>query len=203
MKLFHETENKYYDLLTYLVNCHASFTDKDLYHILESQIIGETDYEVLQALFSKENQNIIDFLVDRTGIVNSRRQAREDINNGAIYIKGDNSDISSSFFENNVARNGSAIYNRGQNLTIEDDTFIENQAWSYLITGITNDKRFYYDPEANVTIDVTHMGGDNIINAIYNDGSPNNIFFKNISLKNFLYIFIFHETEPYYQPVPA
>lgn len=54
MKLFHETENKYYDLLTYLVNCHASFTDKDLYHILESQIIGETDYEVLQALFSKE-----------------------------------------------------------------------------------------------------------------------------------------------------
>ena len=100
---------------------------------------------------------------------------------GAIFIKGDNSDISFSFFENNVARNGSAIYNRGENLTIEDDTFFENQAWSYLITGITNDKRFYYDPEANVTIDVTHRGGDNIINAIYNDGSPNNIFFKNVT----------------------
>lgn len=38
---------------------------------------------------SKESQNIIDFLVDTTGIVNSRRQAREDINNGAVYIKGD------------------------------------------------------------------------------------------------------------------
>lgn len=38
---------------------------------------------------SRESQNIIDFLVDTTGIVNSRRQAREDINNGAIYIKGD------------------------------------------------------------------------------------------------------------------
>lgn len=37
----------------------------------------------------KEDQNIIDFLVDTTGIVNSRRQAREDINNGAIYIKGE------------------------------------------------------------------------------------------------------------------
>ena len=37
----------------------------------------------------KENQNIIDFLVDASGIVNSRRQAREDINNGAIYIKGE------------------------------------------------------------------------------------------------------------------
>lgn len=36
-----------------------------------------------------EEQNIIDFLVDTTGIEPSRRQAREDINNGAIYIKGE------------------------------------------------------------------------------------------------------------------
>ncbi len=50
---------------------------------------------------------------------------------GAIYINGNNSDIAYCYFENNIARNGSAVYNRGQNLTIEDDTFIENQAWSY------------------------------------------------------------------------
>ena len=54
MKLFHETENKYYELLSYLVNCHASFTDKDLYHILENQIAGEMDFEVINTLFSKE-----------------------------------------------------------------------------------------------------------------------------------------------------
>ena len=115
---------------------------------------------------------------------NTAIASTDDLNQGlggAVYIQGNNSNISYSNFENNIARNGSAIYNRGQNLTIEDDTFIENQAWSYLITGITNDKRFYYDPEANVTIEVTHKGGDNIINAIYNDGSPNNIFFKNVT----------------------
>lgn len=32
---------------------------------------------------------IVDFLVDQAEIVNSRRQAREDIKNGAIYIKGE------------------------------------------------------------------------------------------------------------------
>ncbi len=103
---------------------------------------------------------------------------------GAIYIEGNNSNISYSYFENNVARNGSAIYNRGQNLTIEDDTFIENQAWSYLITGVTNDKRFYYNPEGVIIINVTHRGGDNIINAIYNDGSPNYIFFQNVTYES-------------------
>ncbi|MBQ9025966.1 MAG: DUF11 domain-containing protein [Methanobrevibacter sp.] len=103
---------------------------------------------------------------------------------GAIYIKGNNSNISYSYFENNVARNGSAIYNRGQNLTIEDDTFIENQAWSYLITGVTNNKRFYYNPDAVITINVTHRGGDNIINAIYNDGSPEYIFFHNVTYES-------------------
>lgn len=36
-----------------------------------------------------EEQNIIDFLVDTTEIESSRRQAREDIQNGAIYIKGE------------------------------------------------------------------------------------------------------------------
>lgn len=54
MKLFHETENKYYELITYLVNCHASFTDQDLDCILKSQMAGEMDFEVIHTLFSKE-----------------------------------------------------------------------------------------------------------------------------------------------------
>ena len=103
---------------------------------------------------------------------------------GAIYIKGNNSNISQSYFENNIARNGSAIYNRGQNLTIEDDTFIENQAWSYLLTTVSDKERIYYDPDGVVTINVTHKGGDNIINAIYNDGSPDNIFFLNVTYES-------------------
>ena len=100
---------------------------------------------------------------------------------GAIFIRGDYNKISYSDFEGNTARNGSAIYNRGNNLTIDDDTFIENQAWSYLLTVDPDKKRFYYDPEAVVTINVTHIGGDNIINAIHNDGEPKNIFFYNVT----------------------
>ena len=100
---------------------------------------------------------------------------------GAIFIRGDYNKISYSDFEGNTARNGSAIYNRGNNLTIDDDTFIENQAWSYLLTVYPDKKRFYYDPEAVVTINVTHIGGDNIINAIHNDGEPENIFFYNVT----------------------
>ena len=100
---------------------------------------------------------------------------------GAIFIRGDYNKISYSDFEGNTARNGSAIYNRGNNLTIDDDSFIENQAWSYLLTVDPDKKRFYYDPEAVVTINVTHIGGDNIINAIHNDGEPKNIFFYNVT----------------------
>ena len=100
---------------------------------------------------------------------------------GAIFIRGDYNKISYSDFEGNTARNGSAIYNRGNNLTIDDDTFIENQAWSYLLTVDPDKKRFYYHPEAVVTINVTHIGGDNIINAIHNDGEPKNIFFYNVT----------------------
>ena len=70
-------------------------------------------------------------------------------------------------FINNVARNGSAIYNRGNNLTIGEDKFFENQAWSYLITGITNDKRFYYDPEGNVML-IDEIASGNM--RVYKDG---------------------------------
>lgn len=54
MKLFHETENKYYELITYLINCHESFTDKDLENMLNERIIGEIDFEVIDTLFSKK-----------------------------------------------------------------------------------------------------------------------------------------------------
>ena len=36
----------------------------------------------------KKEYNIVDFLVE-TKLVQSKRQAREDVNNGAIYVNGD------------------------------------------------------------------------------------------------------------------
>ena len=35
-----------------------------------------------------ENHNIVELLVS-SGVVNSKRQAREDVQNGAIYVNGD------------------------------------------------------------------------------------------------------------------
>ena len=35
-----------------------------------------------------ENHNIVELLVS-AGVVNSKRQAREDVQNGAIYVNGD------------------------------------------------------------------------------------------------------------------
>lgn len=52
---------------------------------------------------------------------------------GAIYIDGSHNEINHCFFGHNTARNGSAIYTRGFDLSLTDDEFHENQAWSYLL----------------------------------------------------------------------
>lgn len=52
MNLFHENENKYYELLSLLVNKEAGFTSKELSDYIDDRIIGECDYEVIETLFS-------------------------------------------------------------------------------------------------------------------------------------------------------
>ena len=52
MNLFHETENKYYELLSLLVNKEEEFNSKQLSDYIDDYIIGECDYEVIDALFS-------------------------------------------------------------------------------------------------------------------------------------------------------
>lgn len=53
MNLFHETENKYYELLSYLLNDKQRFSAKDITDYLSTNFMGEMDYEVIDALFSK------------------------------------------------------------------------------------------------------------------------------------------------------
>lgn len=60
MKLFHEVENKYYELLTYLVNTRKSFSSQELDGLVLSFFEGEIDYEVWEILFSKnEGEELI------------------------------------------------------------------------------------------------------------------------------------------------
>lgn len=55
---------------------------------LTADQIESTFKDVPSSEAPKEERNIVEFLVDVTGIEPSRRQAREDIKNGAIRIKG-------------------------------------------------------------------------------------------------------------------
>ena len=128
---------------------------------------------------------------DHVLISNSQFQfnnAIPDINNkdqglgGAIYIRGDNNAIENCSFDHNTARNGSAIYNIGTNLHLSNDYFINNQAWSYLLfTVIKPNTTSYYNESADTIVEITHIGGDNIINAIHNAGSIFDIFFHNVT----------------------
>ena len=57
MKLFHETENKYYELLSYLVNGAKEYSDKDIIHFLKQYITEGHDYEVEDVLFDHHIEN--------------------------------------------------------------------------------------------------------------------------------------------------
>ncbi|WP_296870009.1 right-handed parallel beta-helix repeat-containing protein, partial [uncultured Methanobrevibacter sp.] len=85
---------------------------------------------------------------------------------GAVYIQGTDCHVTDSNFTHNTARNGSAIYvnpnGTGINY-INGCDFFENQAWVYWLPIL-------YDNETH-KIETNLTGGNNIINAIYNNGS--------------------------------
>ena len=103
---------------------------------------------------------------------------------GAIYIRGNFNDVAFCDFEYNTARNGSAIYNHGNNCTIEDSNFHLNQAFSYLLVVMASPETSNYTRNNKIILNVTHIGGDNIINAIHNDGDCKNIFFYNVTYEH-------------------
>ena len=99
---------------------------------------------------------------------------------GAIYVKGNYFNTRDNLFDLNVARNGSAIYNDGIHFTLTNDNFVENQAWSYSLITVATPKDSIFN-ESDIKINVVLVGGDNIINAIYNVQSPMYVTFNNVS----------------------
>ena len=60
MKLFDETESKYYELISYLLLRKRSFTGSDVDRLYADLFQGEKDYEILEALFSdKEGKEAV------------------------------------------------------------------------------------------------------------------------------------------------
>ena len=92
---------------------------------------------------------------------------------GAIHISASSNVLVQADFINNTACNGSAIYvdnfwGLPSDVKVINSTFFENQAWSYLL-NITPENNTYLNEGQEFNISVSHQGGDNIINAIYND----------------------------------
>lgn len=54
MNLFDETENKYYELVAYLLDCKREFSRSELNKIIDDMLTGEPDFEVTEALFEAE-----------------------------------------------------------------------------------------------------------------------------------------------------
>ena len=102
---------------------------------------------------------------------------------GAIFIKGNYIWLIKNLYDNNTARNGSAIYNRGH-VHIDTDKFLKNQAFSYLLNITATPKVSNHTGSNQVLINVTFVGGDNIINAIYNDGDIKKMFFRNVTYEH-------------------
>jgi hypothetical protein len=84
---------------------------------------------------------------------------------GAFMVTGENTTVLDSLFDYNTARNGSAIYNNGNGVQINNTSFHDNQAWIYWIPTFHNETAIYS----------TLYGGNNILNAIYNNGSFSSI----------------------------
>ena len=103
-----------------------------------------------------------------------------EVNQKSETITGDNTSTFNNDFEHNKARNGSAIYSSGTNFKLENDIFRENQAWSYLLVTVADPEESYYNT-SDVRIEVVHIGGDNMINAIHNNASADNIALKNVT----------------------
>ncbi|API87964.1 tyrosine--tRNA ligase [Marinilactibacillus sp. 15R] len=82
---------------------------------LTAEQIAATFKDVPSSEATKGNHNLVEFLVDVTNIEPSRRQAREDIKNGAILIKGERiKDVDYVLSEKDSFENQFVIVRRGK-----------------------------------------------------------------------------------------
>ena len=93
---------------------------------------------------------------------------------GAIYYKTNESTDINSIFIDNYAVNGSGIYIDNVKLNLTNTSFIRNMANSTSLTVFHENNKYV----------ATLTGGNNIINALYNNGSSDNIIINGIPVSN-------------------
>ena len=151
---------------------YSNFTDNNVSDKGGAIYIDGSNSELIGNNFTANNA--IPELDEHDNPVNS-----DDGLGGAIYVKGDHTVTKNNTFNHNTARNGSAIYTEGNTFQLTNDTFYQNQAYSYLlITTAVPEESYFNEKDINVT--VVHVGGDNIINAIYNKAANDQIHFTNV-----------------------
>ncbi|MBE6490484.1 MAG: DUF11 domain-containing protein [Methanobrevibacter sp.] len=104
---------------------------------------------------------------------------------GAFHISGsENADIQANFY-NNTAMNGSAIYiedysGEHATLNVHDSKFFDNQARSYFLLASPINGTTYQVGDDKI-VSFSHIGGDNIANAIHNRDGASDITIRNIT----------------------
>lgn len=83
MNLFDETENKYYELVTYLLNGKGEYTHSEINRILSNKLKGELDFEVIEALFEADEGSELVFCTDN-GILKPVLNERFPVRNSSI-----------------------------------------------------------------------------------------------------------------------
>ena len=91
---------------------------------------------------------------------------------GAVYSTASNISTASSTFDGNKAINGSAIYLDDSTLSASTTKFGDNQAYSYRLPIVYN----------GTSVGAILYGGDNILNAIYNNGDSSNVIINGVSV---------------------
>lgn len=101
---------------------------------------------------------------------------------GAIYLRGKDLHLDNLTFDGNNATKGSAIFlTKSSEIYISNTIFGQNRADGVDIRiEADNNNTYAY---ANVTVNVTLVGNDNIANAIWNDGTKDHVTLYNITLE--------------------
>ncbi|MBQ9025488.1 MAG: DUF11 domain-containing protein, partial [Methanobrevibacter sp.] len=131
------------------------------------------------AVATNESSRIVQTTPGLLGAYLETTGVNDDGLGGAIYVDGNVNSISSSEFDYNVARNGSAIYNDAEGTYFFNDTFIKNQAWSYILEVNTTEAKYYYGDVVKVNV-YNYVAGDNILNGIYNALDVSAVTFNNV-----------------------
>ena len=99
---------------------------------------------------------------------------------GAFQISNAfHADIQANFY-NNTAMNGSAIYAQDSVIHIHDSNFFDNQAHSYYLIAAPQNGTTYKVNDTKI-VTFSHIGGDNIANAIHNRDGESYITLNNIT----------------------